>query len=117
VLARSGAITDSNGASNNVTAAKLELNSAQGVATDADRVEIQVDNLEAAGGTGGVFVTEANELVIGGVTASLAGVSSAGQSIKITSGGDMTVSEAVVQSSGGSVLWPPKVLWSARPNT
>ncbi len=102
VLARSGAITDSNAAALNVLANTLELQSGQGIAADADRLETTVNNVEAAGGTGGVFIQESDALTIGGVTASLSGVTASGNAIKITSEGDMTLSEAVSQTVSGS---------------
>jgi filamentous hemagglutinin family protein len=102
VLARSGAITDSNAASLNVLANTLELQSAQGVAADADRLETTVNNVEATGGTGGVFIQESDALTIGGVTASLSGITASGNAIKITSEGDLTISEGVSQTTSGS---------------
>ncbi|MBP9732981.1 MAG: S-layer family protein [Candidatus Omnitrophica bacterium] len=104
VLARTGAITDANAATLNVTANNLELQSAQGVATDGDRLETTVNNLEAAGGTGGVFIQETDTLNIGGVTASSNGVTATGDAIKITSEGTMTISEAVTQTVSGSEI-------------
>jgi len=102
VLARSGAITDSNAGALNVLANTLELQSAQGVAADADRLETTVNNVEATGGTGGVFIQESDALTIGGVTASLNGVTASGNAIKITSEGDMTINEGVSQTVSGS---------------
>lgn len=104
LLARTGSITDSNAGTLNITADALEMRAATGIATDGDRLETQVNNLEASGGTGGIFVANTGALTIGGVTSALSGLLATGSDIKVTAASPMTVDEDVLNSGGGDIL-------------
>jgi fibronectin-binding autotransporter adhesin len=96
----SGAVTDDNGAAANVTisgAGALVISAAAGVGSLADPIETAVANWEVAGGTGGVFLSDAD-----GVTVTGAGVS--GSSILLTADGLLTASSAVSAVSGTVTL-------------
>lgn len=66
--ATAGSISDANAAANNITAPTLQLFSTAGVATTVDPLETTVGNLEASGGTGGVFLSNNGGLIIGGIS-------------------------------------------------
>src|SRR5262249_365110 len=86
LVATAGAITDANGASNNVTAAKLAAIAANGIATSGDPLEMTVSNVEASNtGVGGVFfVNVGTALQIGNVSAGITGINSTNGSISVT---------------------------------
>ncbi|WP_254512258.1 autotransporter-associated beta strand repeat-containing protein [Anatilimnocola floriformis] len=88
-----GALTDGNAAANNITAGAFVATSATGVGTVADPLETTLGGLEAAGGSGGVFIANTGSLTIGGVSA-VVGVSAAG-SISITSTAGIAVGELI----------------------
>ena len=101
-----GALTDGNAAANNITAAAFVATSATGVGTLADPLETTLGGIEAAGGSGGVFIANTGLLTIGGVSA-VVGVSATAGNINITSTGGMVVSELIttpanVTLNGGS---------------
>ncbi len=85
ISALAGAITDGNGATNNITALAAILAAGNGIGTNADRIETTIANLEATGGSGGVFIAETDALTIGGISP-IDGVSATGGDIKISSG-------------------------------
>jgi len=91
--AAGGAMTDGNGATNNITALAAVLSASAGIGTTANPIETNINNLEAAGGTGGVFITEADALFIGGVTA-MNGVSATAGNIEIDSG-NLSITEQI----------------------
>ncbi|MBI1953916.1 MAG: filamentous hemagglutinin N-terminal domain-containing protein [Candidatus Omnitrophica bacterium] len=101
-LISTGAITDTNADTENVTisgSGSVLLDSALGVGSDADRVETNVETLAARATTsGGVFITEANEVTLGTV-AGVTGVTTGDGSIQVTSGGQMTA--GLVNAEGG----------------
>lgn len=109
LISSAGIDDDDDTGSSLVTSGKIALiaGGAIGSAGGSQGLNVDVDKLEASAGTG-IFITDSNELTLGGVTASLSGVSSAGQSIKITSGNDLNVDEAVTQTSGGDILLAAK---------
>ncbi|WP_425614644.1 autotransporter-associated beta strand repeat-containing protein [Anatilimnocola sp. NA78] len=100
--ATAGSIADGNGAANNITAPALLLSATLGVGP-GDAIETTVGNLEAIGGTAGVFVANAGALVIGGVSAAN-GVSAAGGNITISASGLLTVNEQVNAAAGNVSL-------------
>jgi len=102
-LTSAGAITDTNAATNNITAANLAMTAATGIASAADPLETTVSNLEASGGTGGVFVTNSGALTIGGVSGALTGVSATGSNIILTASSPLTVNEPVSNTGGGNI--------------
>jgi hypothetical protein len=100
-----GAITDGNTATNNLTAGNAILIATAGVGTAADPIETTISRLEAAGGTGGVFVTDADSLTIGGIDAGQIGVSSGIGNIAVrTASGTQTVEENVTSTGTGNIL-------------
>jgi len=104
LTATGGAITDNNGATNNVTAKNLMLSATAGVGTAGAGIEVVVTAFEGSGGTGGINVADASGgLTLGGVTNGLGGVSATGGKITITTQGALTVNEAV-SNTGGDIL-------------
>ena len=89
VYARRGAITDGNSNTLNITANELEIQADDGIGAsgNGNRLDTNVNSLEAVagdpfalgtGGTGGVFVDNQGDLVIGGVSGAITGVSATG---------------------------------------
>ncbi len=112
LIASAGAITDAaDSDANNVTAADLAMTAAQGIGTAANPLEVTVDNLEATGGTGGIYATDlAGGLVIGGVTPglgnpTLAGLQATGGDIIVMVLSPLTVDEEVTNSGGGDITF------------
>ncbi|HUG90158.1 MAG TPA: hypothetical protein VML55_04960, partial [Planctomycetaceae bacterium] len=105
-LHAAGAIVDANDPpapalpANNVLAADLVMTADSGIGSGANALETQVTRLEAAGGTGGVFVFNTGSLTIGGISP-LVGVSATGDDIDITAASPLTVNENVVNSGAG----------------
>ena len=92
----------SGGAGTDVSAASLVLLSTTGVATSVDPLETDVDQLEADGGTGGVYVENTGDLEIGNIAGSFiaGGLGAevgivADNDIEISATGSMTVSEEI----------------------
>jgi filamentous hemagglutinin family protein len=102
-LTSAGAITDTNGAANNIAAASLAMTAVTGIGTSGDALETTVSNLEASGGIGGVFVTNTGALTLGGVSGALSGVSATGSDITITALSPLTVSEPISNTGGGNI--------------
>jgi len=109
VTASSGNITDGHADGNtgatttNVTADDLVLSATTGIGATAERIEIDAQNLEASGGSGGVFITDKlSGLIIGGIGA-MTGVSATGSDIAIMTLSPLTVNEDVVNSGGGNI--------------
>lgn len=97
LTALTGSLTDGNAAANNITAGALVATAATGIGTLADPLETTVAALEAAGGSGGVFIVNTGALVIGGVTA-LNGVSATAGNINISSTGGIAVGETITST-------------------
>ena len=87
---------------NNITGAGMVLQAAAGVGTAVDPLETTLANLEASGGTGGVFVANTGNLVIGGVSA-LVGVSATASNVSVSASGSLTVNETVSTTGSGNV--------------
>ena len=98
-----GAITDGNAGFFNVSAGDLLLLGATGVGV-GDGLEIDALNLEADGGSGGVFVSDGTGLIIGGVSGGLSGVQAANAGIGITAVGLLTVNETIASGGGAIAL-------------
>lgn len=96
-LGATGAIT-TNGNGVDVTANQFLAKAGSGITLDT-----KVAILEARGGTGGVKIKESDDLFIGNLDSSLAGVSATGGDIVITAGGTLTVNEAVTNTGSGKV--------------
>ncbi|MBI3921043.1 MAG: S-layer family protein, partial [Armatimonadetes bacterium] len=107
-LLSGGAITDAITApvdATNVAALNLIMVATTGIGAAGDLdIDTIVSNLEASGGTGGVFVSNTGDLTIGGLTA-LVGVSATGSNIVVTTVGSLTVGvgEVVTNTGGGNI--------------
>jgi hypothetical protein len=101
LTARSTNISDGGDSGTDVTGSSLVVTSISGVGASGDVLSTAVSNLEAVGGTGGVFVSNTGDLTIGGIGATV-GVSAANADIRITAASNLTISEAI-NSGGGSV--------------
>ncbi|MFN0022201.1 MAG: beta strand repeat-containing protein, partial [Pirellulaceae bacterium] len=97
-LTASGAISDGNAATLNVSGDLLLAIAATGISLDTT-----VNNVEATCGSGGVDIEETNGLIIGGVSVPVVGISVTGGNIAVTAAGPLTVNEAVVNSGIGTV--------------
>ncbi len=87
---------------NNVTGTSIVLQAATGVGTSADPIETTLANVEAAGGSGGVFLANTGNLIIGGVSA-LVGVSATASDVNVSATGSLTVNETVSTTTSGNV--------------
>ncbi|WP_254508744.1 autotransporter-associated beta strand repeat-containing protein [Anatilimnocola floriformis] len=87
---------------NNVTGTSIVLQAATGVGTSADPIETTLANLEASGGSGGVFLANTGNLIIGGVSA-LVGVSATASDVNVSATGSLTVNETVSTTTSGNV--------------
>ncbi len=87
---------------NNVTGTSIVLQAATGVGTSADPIETTLANVEAAGGSGGVFLANTGNLIIGGVSA-LVGVSATASDVNLSATGSLTVNETVSTTTSGNV--------------
>ncbi len=99
-----GAITDANGSTNNITAATANLTGAI-VGTAGDPIETSVGTLNATSIAGGIFVTQANAVTLGNV------VAGAGDVTITNTAGDMTINTVTaatgavnLTAAGGSIL-------------
>ncbi len=95
LLVRSGAqIVDGNATGDDVTATGAGFEAATGIGASGDRVETASTNIEAVTTSGGLFLTEAGGVNVGGVSPSLSGlnVMTSGD-LAFTAGGAMTVSD------------------------
>jgi fibronectin-binding autotransporter adhesin len=108
LTATAGSISDANAAANNIAAPTLQLFSTAGVATAVDPLETTVGNVEATGGTGGVFLSNNGGLIIGGISL-VNGISATG-AVEVRSvdsavaGQDITLPlGASIVSSGSSI--------------
>ncbi|HND53379.1 MAG TPA: hypothetical protein PLV92_13310, partial [Pirellulaceae bacterium] len=106
VLFRSntGNVTDADG-SIDVIAASFGAQLGSGNLGAAGPVFIQttVANFEAQS-TGSIWVSETNDLTIGGATGSLSGLTSSGGNITIQASGDLTQSETISSAAGGGSI-------------
>ncbi len=83
----------------NITAATAVLNGATGVGQGINFLELAVQNLEANGGSSGVWIANSGDLQIGGVSSQV-GVSGTGN-VAIQTVGALSVTENI--ASGGAV--------------
>ncbi|WP_254508229.1 autotransporter-associated beta strand repeat-containing protein [Anatilimnocola floriformis] len=86
---------------NNVTGTGIVLQAGAGVGTAANPIETTLGNLEASGGTGGVFIANTGNLIVGGVSAAV-GVSANGDDVVLTSTGSVTVAENITVTGAGN---------------
>jgi hypothetical protein len=101
--AQAGSIL-SGAAGTNVTATNLELSAATGIGTALQPLTTQVQRLEAAGGTGGVFIANLGSLQVGGISPSLLNLTGLSATLSgpvaVSTTVDLTLSEAVQSASG-----------------
>ena len=104
----STSILDGNAGANNIAALNAVLTSGSGVGAAGDKIDTTLTNVEGDGGIGGIYLSDAGALNIGGISA-VVGVSSLVDDIMITTGGALTISELVQTPSdvtltaGGSI--------------
>ena len=99
--ARTGAITDANGAAVNVIGGYVELVAGIGIGA-GDAIETQVATLAASGGSGGVNLANTGALHIGDVN-STSGVTATGGNIAVTASSPLTIDLAVSNTGGGTI--------------
>jgi autotransporter-associated beta strand protein/ELWxxDGT repeat protein len=90
----------------NIAATDLELLAASGIGTASAPLLTDVDRLEAAGGTGGVFIQNAGDVQIGGISPSrlnLTGLSASGSDIVVATTGSLTAVEAIHTTGAGAI--------------
>jgi hypothetical protein len=93
-LTAAGAILNGLAAGVNVTATNLVMTAGSGIASAGSPLQTAISNLEAAGGSGGVFVANASALTIGG-PGPVVGVSAIGGNIQLSAVGPLIVGENV----------------------
>jgi len=93
-----GTYTDSD---SDIDAVNAILNAGDGIASAADPLETEIDYLEADAGTGGIWLDNTGDLIIGGVSSQV-GIK-AGTTVDISAASSITVSEAI-DSAAGPVL-------------
>jgi hypothetical protein len=96
-----GSILDGGDTDSDIVAATAILNGGTGVATGANPLETMLDNLEADGGSSGVWVDNTGDLEIGIAASGQVGVTGNGN-IAISAASSITVTETI-DSNGGTV--------------
>ena len=96
-----GAVIDGNGAANNIIAATTVLRGQAGVGSVGDPIETMTRQLEGVGGSGGFFVTNDCDLLIGGISGTT-GISTTTGDLIVLNTGSLTVTENVI--AGGLVF-------------
>ena len=103
VTSTAGSIVDNGDDATDISAATAVLSAngsiGQARGTDNGLLETMLDNVEAAATTGGVFLTNSTDLIVGGVSAAT-GIS-AGGDVDLDVTGSLTIDEDV--TSGGSL--------------
>jgi autotransporter-associated beta strand protein len=97
-----GSTINDSGSSTVFTDTSLVLNAAAGIGTTSS-LNVAVSNLEAVGGTGGVFVTNAGNLTIGNASGSLSGLSATNANISVSAASSITVTEPVAATGSGTI--------------
>ncbi len=102
-LVTGGSILDSNATGDDLTVARLGMTASTGIGA-TNTLETAVGNLEATTATGGIFVSNTGDLVVGGVNSTLSGLTVTGASgaIQLTNAGSVLVSQQV-QSAAADV--------------
>ena len=100
INAYAGAVIDGNSASTNITAFGAEISGSGGVGSASNAIETSVARLEGAGGSGGIYVVDSDDLTLGGVSATVGLTATSGDIDVRTDGGALIVSENVTASSG-----------------
>ncbi len=86
---------------NNVTGTGIVLQAAAGVGTAANPIETTLANLEASGGSGGVFIANIGNLTIGSVGLAN-GISASGDDVVLVAAGSVTVAESIAVTGAGN---------------
>ena len=98
----SGSILDADaGTGNDIDAATAILNGATGVGTGANPLATTIDNLEADGGSSGVWLVNTGDLTIGGISGQ-EGVTGSGN-VSVLAQSALTVGEEVSSTGGGDI--------------
>jgi hypothetical protein len=100
-LDAAGAIDDGD-ADIDIGAANAILIARSGIGAAGDPLETAFVQLEASGGTGGVFINNTGNLRIGNISA-LNGISASGGDVSLETNGTLTILEPVSNSGGGNV--------------
>ncbi len=99
-ISTSGAIVDGGDSGTDLVASAFVATAAAGVGMSGNSLDTQLNNLEADGGTGGVFVSNTGDLVLGDAGAGLGIISTEGATVSIDSTNDLTVAaNTIVRSS------------------
>ncbi|AWM37642.1 beta strand repeat-containing protein [Gemmata obscuriglobus] len=114
-LITGGGVMDNNSGAQDISVARLAITAGTGigvVGTNTPNLELSVTNLEATTATGGIGISNFGELVIGGVTGALSGLSvTTSGAIAITVTGSLTVgatpTEGVSVAGGGNITLTP----------
>jgi autotransporter-associated beta strand protein len=99
-LTAAAALTDIDATNPDITADDIVLLATTGIGA-GDPLETVASNLEASGGTGGVFVANTGSLTIGLIGATM-GLSATGGDIVVTTTGGMTIAENVTATGAGT---------------
>jgi len=105
LAANAGAILSGAGGTN-VTAASLEMQAPTGIGTSLTPLQTAVAKLEAAGGTGGVFVVNTGNLQVGGISPALlglTGISASSSDIVLDVIGNLTTIESITTNGAGTI--------------
>jgi trimeric autotransporter adhesin len=93
-ITSAGAITDGNGAANNITTATTSLSGATNIGTTPDPLETAVQTLNATATAGGISITEADRVTLNNIVAG-------GGNVTISNtAGDMIIN-SITASAGG----------------
>ncbi|MDF1754557.1 MAG: autotransporter-associated beta strand repeat-containing protein, partial [Verrucomicrobiales bacterium] len=98
----SGAILDGGDSGTDLVAAAFVATTAGGVGTSTNAIDTALTNLEADGGSGGVFLSNTGDLIIGEAGAGFGVTAKEGATVSIFSSNDLTVA-ANTTIRGGTV--------------
>ncbi|MEM6471100.1 MAG: hypothetical protein AAF802_16190 [Planctomycetota bacterium] len=105
IEASSGSIVESGSdtAAEFTTSGSLSLSASGSVGTSSDRIETDVTTLSATG-NGGIYVNEADDLIIGVTPDGQAGLTTSGGTLELATSGTLQVDEAISTNGGGILL-------------
>ncbi|MDD4957146.1 MAG: filamentous hemagglutinin N-terminal domain-containing protein [Candidatus Omnitrophica bacterium] len=114
VLAAAGAITDTNGASVNITGSTVDLDAATGISVDTSVNNITAD----VSGVGNVDISETDDVNINGVSSyegdiilTSGGVMTVADDISATGFGNISMTADGMNQTGGSIYAPAGEIW------
>src|SRR6185295_9793274 len=106
VLRAQGKVFDGTRSAPSVSADRFVVK-AETVGSSTDRLDVSLTNLEAAIGTGGMWISEASGITLGGALASQAGITAAaGATIDISAVGSIGVNEKVEGAAAVTLTVP-----------